>query len=124
MANHKSDDRVNMHTEAQETYDASFRSFIAGVIISVVCSIFFFQAEDGIRDYKVTGVQTCALPIWTRSTASHFSANVGDAVERVPTGPIPPLLANLGISLIECAVLDGLSRALDQIGRASCRERV
>src|SRR2546426_6464662 len=29
------------------------------------CSIlfFFFQAEDGIRDYKVTGVQTCALPI-------------------------------------------------------------
>src|SRR5205807_5960290 len=27
---------------------------------------FFFQAEDGIRDYKVTGVQTCALPIWRR----------------------------------------------------------
>src|SRR2546426_6894731 len=29
------------------------------------CSLFFFffQAEDGIRDYKVTGVQTCALPI-------------------------------------------------------------
>src|SRR5256885_9829405 len=26
-------------------------------------TIFFFQAEDGIRDYKVTGVQTCALPI-------------------------------------------------------------
>src|SRR5256885_15762147 len=25
--------------------------------------VFFFQAEDGIRDYKVTGVQTCALPI-------------------------------------------------------------
>ena len=24
---------------------------------------FFFQAEDGIRDYDVTGVQTCALPI-------------------------------------------------------------
>src|SRR5688500_20142710 len=29
---------------------------------------FFFQAEDGIRDYKVTGVQTCALPI-SRSAA-------------------------------------------------------
>src|SRR5256885_14982534 len=27
------------------------------------CLFFFFQAEDGIRDYKVTGVQTCALPI-------------------------------------------------------------
>src|SRR5690625_4849253 len=27
-------------------------------------SFFFFQAEDGIRDGHVTGVQTCALPIW------------------------------------------------------------
>src|SRR5437016_10671273 len=27
---------------------------------------FFFQAEDGIRDWSVTGVQTCALPIFTR----------------------------------------------------------
>src|SRR5256885_4728998 len=33
----------------------------------VSVSFFFFQAEDGIRDYKVTGVQTCALPIWLRS---------------------------------------------------------
>src|SRR5256885_3632473 len=40
---------------------------------------FFFQAEDGIRDYKVTGVQTCALPIYAllarsrrrRRTAEH-----------------------------------------------------
>src|SRR5256885_2508563 len=30
------------------------------------CAFFFFQAEDGIRDYKVTGVQTCALPIFAR----------------------------------------------------------
>src|SRR5256885_9708712 len=29
-----------------------------------VAIFFFFQAEDGIRDYKVTGVQTCALPIY------------------------------------------------------------
>src|SRR5256885_13640117 len=28
---------------------------------------FFFQAEDGIRDYKVTGVQTCALPIFSHA---------------------------------------------------------
>src|SRR5256884_3692251 len=28
-----------------------------------ICSLFFFQAEDGIRDVAVTGVQTCALPI-------------------------------------------------------------
>src|SRR6266850_6856293 len=32
-----------------------------------LCFFFFFQAEDGIRDYKVTGVQTCALPIWSAS---------------------------------------------------------
>src|SRR2546426_6949244 len=31
---------------------------------ALFCCVFFFQAEDGIRDYKVTGVQTCALPIW------------------------------------------------------------
>src|SRR4051794_41722104 len=29
-------------------------------------SFFFFQAEDGIRDGRVTGVQTCALPIFSR----------------------------------------------------------
>src|SRR5688500_4726186 len=34
------------------------------VLSSMVYMLFFFfQAEDGIRDYKVTGVQTCALPI-------------------------------------------------------------
>src|SRR5699024_11996025 len=32
-------------------------------------SIFFFQAEDGIRDRNVTGVQTCALPISEHSSA-------------------------------------------------------
>src|SRR5256885_7347700 len=36
------------------------------IVLEYVCAYggyFFFQAEDGIRDYKVTGVQTCALPI-------------------------------------------------------------
>src|SRR5690606_40340527 len=32
---------------------------------------FFFQAEDGIRDFHVTGVQTCALPISKKSTSSN-----------------------------------------------------
>src|SRR6266702_4164863 len=31
--------------------------------------VFFFQAEDGIRDGHVTGVQTCALPIWNSAAA-------------------------------------------------------
>src|SRR5256885_5579576 len=33
------------------------------IIFVIRIFFFFFQAEDGIRDYKVTGVQTCALPI-------------------------------------------------------------
>src|SRR5256885_12105240 len=36
------------------------------------CTCFFFQAEDGIRDYKVTGVQTCALPILPIAPAAHY----------------------------------------------------
>src|SRR5207237_2128309 len=41
--------------------------------ISVYIVCFFFQAEDGIRDSSVTGVQTCALPISaeSRSRLSH-----------------------------------------------------
>src|SRR2546426_1336043 len=35
-------------------------------VTGVQTCAFFFQAEDGIRDYKVTGVQTCALPICGR----------------------------------------------------------
>src|SRR5207248_5037798 len=34
------------------------------------CYFFFFQAEDGIRDRTVTGVQTCALPIYRFMTRS------------------------------------------------------
>src|ERR1039457_6399349 len=47
--------------------------------------VFFFQAEDGIRDYKVTGVQTCALPIclaaahWARMSAIFYGASAEDA---------------------------------------------
>src|SRR5256885_8769292 len=36
----------------------------------LVFFFFFFQAEDGIRDYKVTGVQTCALPILPQRIAA------------------------------------------------------
>src|SRR5947207_2931982 len=37
---------------------------------------FFFQAEDGIRDHCVTGVQTCALPIYSKSPTSAGSTTV------------------------------------------------
>src|SRR6267143_5584472 len=33
-------------------------------LLYLIYLFFFFQAEDGIRDGTVTGVQTCALPIW------------------------------------------------------------
>src|SRR5690606_40097426 len=40
--------------------------FIYSTVIKSFYFFFFFQAEDGIRDFHVTGVQTCALPIWRR----------------------------------------------------------
>src|SRR5256885_10217001 len=39
--------------------------------------MFFFQAEDGIRDYKVTGVQTCALPISVDAALNAIDAVTG-----------------------------------------------
>src|SRR5215475_15472173 len=37
----------------------------------------FFQAEDGIRDFHVTGAQTCALPIWQRGLWDSAIAEIG-----------------------------------------------
>src|SRR2546429_9331686 len=54
--------------------------------------IFFFQAEDGIRDVAVTGVQTCALPIYSRRpehNSGPLGASCGDLVccgRAAPTG--------------------------------------
>src|SRR2546421_12197380 len=45
----------------------------AGALTSLVILFFFFQAEDGIRDLIVTGVQTCALPILL-ATSNSFHA--------------------------------------------------
>src|SRR5438132_13627383 len=39
--------------------------------------LFFFQAEDGIRDHCVTGVQTCALPIWDSLTLREAGVRMG-----------------------------------------------
>src|SRR5690606_41038245 len=76
---------------------------------------FFFQAEDGIRDFHVTGVQTCALPI------------SGRAAHRAPPGTerrgpmsrpawLEPLAGrDHSLPLALAAVV--------KIGRASCKER-
>src|SRR5699024_6309565 len=42
--------------------------------------VFFFQAEDGIRDRNVTGVQTCALPI----SSFHVGIDDKEAVQAIP----------------------------------------
>src|SRR5256885_7202181 len=47
------------------------RTEIHGQHVSEMVLFFFFQAEDGIRDYKVTGVQTCALPIYKGTTPNN-----------------------------------------------------
>src|SRR5215470_2112260 len=50
-------------------------------------SYFFFQAEDGIRDATVTGVQTCALPISHTRLCASPEVTDGVAVAPVPLAP-------------------------------------
>ena len=51
-----------------------------------VCCFFFFQAEDGIRDWSVTGVQTCALPISPMRTEIFALAYRFDMLSRSALG--------------------------------------
>src|SRR2546430_16378303 len=52
-------------------------------------NLFFFQAEDGIRDLTVTGVQTCALPILSRRViAGSFSTTVSPTLLPTSVRPI------------------------------------
>src|SRR5438093_5604023 len=77
--------------------------------VLAACCLFFFQAEDGIRDWSVTGVQTCALPI-----------SVAIACAAADDVTAWHLLA--AVVLLTRAA--GLSFPFWKIGRASCRERV
>src|SRR5690606_39992164 len=49
---------------------------------------FFFQAEDGIRDFHVTGVQTCALPIWFGVT-TFYLVNADELQIKISQGAKP-----------------------------------
>src|SRR3989475_2826593 len=73
-----------------------------------LCSLpfffFFFQAEDGIRDLTVTGVQTCALPI----------SAVGDAPVECERG-LGARLGNAGLALLR-ERQEGIGRALQRPG--------
>src|SRR5207245_8416419 len=94
-----------------------------------------FQAEDGIRDATVTGVQTCALPIFNqqnvngiRTQSSYFLV---DGAENHDSGansngivdPNVDAIAELKMETSSYAAEFG-GRAGAEIGRASCRERV
>src|SRR5699024_11818143 len=89
--------------------------------------LFFFQAEDGIRDRNVTGVQTCALPISSAETffrvdsslRSFFGATYSGSVSMGKiVGAAPKASFD---SPDTCRAICALTT---EIGRASCRERV
>src|SRR5690606_39672192 len=94
---------------------------------------------DGIRDFHVTGVQTCALPISALGRApivdfdrsdGHQNNHYRRLARREPTGPrhfipsshdhVRAIVAGLGWGLIP----EHLATPWLEIGRASCRERV
>src|SRR5690348_18433492 len=84
---------------------------------------FFFQAEDGIRAGRVTGVQTCALPI-------SFDGRLADLVLLALVHDYRHVQAlhvlcrrglHLGKARLQIPAI--LVQRPDQIGRASCRER-
>src|SRR5207248_5609599 len=93
-----------------------------------------FQAEDGIRDRTVTGVQTCALPI---SAANPYFVAAGakgiESVSVTKVGRTYPFSITQeqfsieGRGLVREATLEGYRAnnefAKKKIGRASCRER-
>src|SRR5205823_10335395 len=78
---------------------------------------FFFQAEDGIRDKLVTGVQTCALPISHPALQRH-----AHRMRRTPHARASGCLAGGAGGFSAGAVAVGQRGS--EIGRASCRERV
>src|SRR3989440_6496838 len=86
---------------------------------------FFFQAEDGIRDLIVTGVQTCALPIsrrHERQPERRLGSRPTARTERAGTQ------STLGLPFMtpRTPAWEECRRAIrkPEIGRASCRERV
>src|SRR2546430_10002208 len=73
---------------------------------------FFFQAEDGIRDLTVTGVQTCALPI----SALRFFLNLG-------VGYMIPLGQTLAVKLEGRGYVTLVNRSEERRVGKECRSR-
>src|SRR5438874_13820601 len=86
---------------------------------------FFFQAEDGIRDLYVTGVQTCALPIYKIFFRQVYPAEIIiDVHDDYDLGRVylpEEDLIRYGVAAADFGRGDA---TLGKIGRASCRGRV
>src|SRR5205807_5228669 len=96
-------------------------------------SRFFFPADVGIRAYKVTGVQTCALPILLAGGAAMLGhwrplflrfARGGKVVATCGGAflGVAPLVGGVGLA-VWLLVFALLRYASVEVGRASCRER-
>src|SRR3546814_10470985 len=97
------------------------------VFFVVVCYVFFSSRRRQTRCALVTGVQTCALPIWLRSTVPDIRCNAGRRVQTVAAPSRPCSAASNGhwtaVPARRCR-LQKQTDGSDQIGRASCREGV
>src|SRR5437764_2584752 len=77
-----------------------FASLVVCVLFLFLVFFFFFQAEDGIRDTSVTGVQTCALPIFTvpvgkpapGATAVSLAVKIRVCAAAIEVGPVRVVL--------------------------------
>src|SRR5439155_12507834 len=83
-------------------------------------SFFFFQAEDGIRVGHVTGVQTCALPIYLRAHRAPRPRPSARARRRALTRRDPRRASH---SRAPFSIAERRDRIRREIGRASCREK-
>src|SRR5258708_9274589 len=93
---------------------AATLAWILTIMTSIVRAFFFFQAEDGIRDDLVTGVQTCALPI-SGADPPH-SAITGRGVSRAGQ------LRDLPLALVHLADHGRLRSEERRVGK-ECRSR-
>src|SRR5690349_22769835 len=92
-----------------------------------LCFFFFFQAEDGIRDLYVTGVQTCALPISNvESTARRRGPRGRRSFSRARSFDVNSISPMSFLADFKTFAFKGnmVDLAVGEIGRASCRERV
>src|SRR2546430_10237190 len=85
---------------------------------------FFFQAEDGIRDLTVTGVQTCALPIFFGIPGEGSSAAlILDDYPMSKNGETGRALGAAIMSSLVSSVIGALSRSEERRVGKECRSR-